>query len=196
MTNEHHFENFIKLPLEANESMGKEMVQILLQKRPEFAQFYNADGTLKSEPVTNELSAEEQLEAKLRAAKEMYKNPRKPGSPGLPPVQVQTTQEPVHAWTTAEPVFSPTKSGTLTSIFSSPETYQYTKPNIDLAELYPPINQTTEKPKVILPGELEKAKREKIDFLLQTFSKIYQRQGCKFLFRNSFSEKKYRNILS
>ena len=174
--------------------MGKEMVQILLQKRPEFAQFYNADGTLKTEPVANELSAEEQLEAKLRAAKEMYKNPRKPGSPGLPPVQV-TTQEPPQAWTTPEPVFSPTKSGTLTSIFSSPETYQYTKPNIDLAELYPPITQTTEKPKVILPGELEKAKREKIDFLLQTFSKIYQRQGCKFSLRNSFHVKILRIML-
>ena len=58
--------------------MGKEMVQILLQKRPEFAQFYNADGTLKTEPVANELSAEEIIEAQ-KQSNDIFKKINKVG---------------------------------------------------------------------------------------------------------------------
>ena len=54
----------------------------------------------------------------------------------------------------------------------------YTKPDLDLSDLYPSV---TEAPMKVQPGDLEKSKREAIENQLNMLRRIYVQVGSKLI---------------
>jgi len=130
----------------------QKLLEIMKQRNPEWEKYFNADGSPK---LTQN---EEQKDGKtnIQRLKEKYEATKLASSTTTPPTTTTTT----------------TTTSTTTTFSSHVATY--TKPDLDLSDLYPSV---TEAPMKVQPGDLEKSKREAIENQLNMLRRIYVQVG-------------------
>ena len=159
----------------------QKLLEIMKSRNPEWDKYFNPDGTPKVmnfEQENDGKTSIERLKEKYEATK-LGKSAKKAIffwctlSKGSPQISFPAT-------TTAASTTTTTRTTTTTAsttTFSS-HVATYTKPDLDLSDLYP---AETQAPVKVQPGDLEKSKREAIENQLNMLRRIYVQVGSKLI---------------